>query len=65
MMPADSMDPEAYAFDLGRAVRQTAGTPEVPTQGRFAEGTIKAYKKQQPACAAAMRQLAWHTTDTA
>jgi hypothetical protein len=31
---ADSMDPEAYASDLGRAVRQTAGTPEVPTQGR-------------------------------
>ncbi len=34
-------DPEAYASDLGRAVRQTAGTPEVPTHGRFAKGTIK------------------------
>jgi hypothetical protein len=37
----DIMDPEAYATDLGRAVRRTAGTPEVPTQGQFAEGTIK------------------------
>jgi hypothetical protein len=38
---ACNMDSAAYASDLGQAVRQTAGTTAAPTQGRFAEGTIK------------------------
>ncbi len=38
---ADSMNADAYASDMSQAVRRTARTPEIPTQGRFAEGTVK------------------------